>query len=162
MWHFTSFKTAGENHLPLLFVAMLDFQSQTHSLRELWITLIIQQFTIRPVLVRRTFLASVPAVFPTSTIFSNTIICRILYRKGLLLPQWALAKHTFPVFSPFPSMPIPPSPLQEQNQGLNIFPENQEQTIILQTTSFSLLKRCPPQCFEEPPEMEGQWTSEHA
>lgn len=49
---------------------------------------------------------------PIGTIFSQTIICRIIYWKGLLFPWWALAKYTtFPVFFPLPKCANTSSPL---------------------------------------------------
>lgn len=127
---------------------MLNFQ--THSWRELWITLIIQQAEYQTNqgpqwdlclnFFNKNIFSFCTCRFPHQYHFPRQItVCKILYWKGLLCPQWALAKNTFPVFSPPQEHPYRLSTLRiksriqyyaTKNQRRKTIPENNIQFLL--------------------------------
>ena len=91
--------------------------------------------------------------FPHHYHFPQQItLCKIIYWKGLLCPQWALANNTFPCFLPSLSTPIPPprfknnikdSVLCHKKSMTENHPWNHHPLSALKTVSAAVLQEPP-------------------
>lgn len=150
---------------------MLNFQ--THSWCELWITLIIQQAEYQTNqgpqwdlclnFFNKNIFSFCTCRFPHQYHFPRQItVCKILYWKGLLCPQWALAKNTFPVFSPPQEHPYRLSTLRIKSR-IQYYATKKSTTENhpWKQHPISALKQCPLLSFKNPPEIQEQRTPEH-